>query len=334
VRPAIAFVVAVSACHHTTTPPLDKADLASAFIDAECTHLVKCKVFPDSDSCHRAYIGINFVVDATQFAAIDAGKVIYDGVAARECIDSYATASCDRTDESARISPEACDRILEGTMGAGASCALDNECVSKSCDIPVCVVQCCRGACTSGPAPTRQPVGGSCLSAPCAAGTYCDLTSEMCVPLVALNGSCMQDYQCVFGLACFGGSCAAAPIVGQTCTTPISCRDLGTTCNQTTKQCIDVGLPGAACTTAADCSQFYQCDATGHCAEGSGLGGPCMSSNDCFPDQTYCAIPTGQTAGMCAASQPDGGTCTDDRECASDHCEDTMSLCTPVPMCI
>jgi hypothetical protein len=321
------------ACHHAK-PPLDKTDLQSAFVDAQCTHLVSCGVFPDSNACHRAYTGYIFAVEPTKFAAIDAGKILYDGVAARECIDSYATASCDRTQQSARVSPDACDHVVEGTLDAGVSCVLDDECVSKKCDIPVCVVECCSGFCASGSAPTRAPVGGSCLSAACAAGSYCDLTSETCAPLVAKSGSCQQDYQCAYGLACFNGSCAPPPTLGQACTGLRSCRDIGTVCNQTSMQCIADGLPAAACASSADCSPFYRCDATGHCAEGSGLGGSCTTSSDCFLDQTFCAIPTGQTTGSCASSQADGGTCTADRDCAAGHCDETTSLCAAAPICL
>jgi hypothetical protein len=326
-------LAAIAACHAQN--PIAKQDLATAFVDAECAYLARCGLFPDAATCERAYIGVSFTVDATRFAAIDAGVIKYDGAAARTCIDSYASASCDLTAESARVRPDACDHVVTGTLGDGASCALDEECVSKRCTIPMCTVTCCKGTCTGNTAPTRQPIGGSCANVSCAAGGYCDITSFTCTALVAKGGSCTGDYQCAYGIGCIASSqtCGALPTIGQACPDN-RCRDLGTTCSASAA-CAKVGLPSASCTTRADCSQYYTCDATSHCAEGSAIGGPCASSGDCFPAHSYCAIPTGATAGTCAAPQADGtGPCTADRDCASNNCEDTTALCTELPSCV
>jgi hypothetical protein len=323
------WALVLVACH--TTTPLDRAHLAAAFVDAECHYLTKCGEFPDEASCHLAYTGLNFTVDADGLA-IDQHLALYDPIKARICVDATANASCDRTDASTRVSPEACDTVIRGTMGNGASCALNSECISQNCSIPICVVTCCRGSCVGDTAPARAPVGASCTGVACAAGAFCDLASRTCTKLFAAGQSCAAGYQCAYGLGCTGTplTCAALPKVGQACP-DMQCRDNGATCGAD-GVCHALGLPGAACATRADCSPYYICDSTGHCAESSTLGGPCMTSGDCF-DQTFCAIPTGQTAGVCAMPQADGSTCTQDRDCTSFHCEETIGMCTTPAVC-
>ena len=319
-------LLSIAACHHTT--PLAKEQLASAFVDSLCTYKVACGEFPDSASCHRAYLGVAFFVESTRFAAIDAGKIVYDGIAARDCMDAIATTLCDRTSQSARVTAEACDHIVAGTLHVGAPCTLDEECISLTCSIPIMTMQCSVGQCMGDTAPSRQLIGGSCANKnACAAGGYCDINSTTCVALVARGGTCTQDFQCAYGNGCVNGACAPLPVIGQACTT--ECRDDATACS-TGKQCVKLGLPGAPCATRADCSPYYTCDAGGHCAEGSSQGGPCMMNNDCF-DASYCG-----PAMTCAPPQADGATCVDDRDCTSSHCDCTATpaTCTSLPMCV
>jgi hypothetical protein len=310
----------------------------AAFIDANCTHDVACGLFPDSATCHVAYLGIDFGVDSSQIAAVKAGKVKYDASAARTCFNAIADAPCDQTAEAHRVLPPACAQVLAGTVGSGGNCVMDAECKSQSCNIPICVVTCCSGACVGDAPLVPAPVGSACggSAGPCVSDAFCDFTGTMtCTALYGSGMACQNDSECAFGLACAGSSapvCKTLPIVGEPCPDG-RCRDDGTTCSSTTQTCVKVGLLGAACTTNTDCSHFYTCGSAGAC-QATPIGGSCTSDNGCFESASYCALPTAGS-GTCAVPQANGDPCTNDRDCESDHCEDTLQppVCTDPPMC-
>lgn len=330
VRAAL-LVVAACAGNH----PIAAADVDAAYVDAHCAFLVRCGVLPDLATCHRAYLSTDFPLEASEVAAAIAGKIHYDGDKARECIDGYASAACDTTDPTSRTTPVACDQIVAGTVADSGTCVLARECVSSVCNIPVCVVDCCAGSCAGSAPPVRGKLGQACTLLPCESGAYCDGASTTCTALFTAGTSCIGDFQCAFGLGCAGAAgsktCKPLPKLGEACPDG-KCRDTGVVCNAA-MTCTKVGLVGAACTTAADCSQFYTCDPTGHCAEKSAVGGPCGFDPDCFDITTYCAVPTGQTLGTCAPAQANGGSCSADRACASEHCNDTTTQCAIAPIC-
>lgn len=329
-------LVVLGACGGSSGKTIAPGDLDAEFRDAVCAYKARCGSFPDEDSCHRAYVSISFALAASDFAAIDAGKVKYDGKAARTCVDAIAKESCDTTDLDGRSPPEACDHIVTGTLGDGASCVLSSECISQRCAIPICQVACCAGTCDGGTAPTRAKLGDACTNLPCVDGAFCDITAGTCVALHAQGDACSGSYQCDYGLGCIGTptQCQPLPQIGEPCPDGL-CRDDGVTCNAS-MTCVALGLPGDTCTPGGyDCSPYYTCDSSGHCADKSAQGGPCSSSFDCFDDGTYCAIPSGQTTGSCSPPQANGAPCTDDRDCASDHCEDSVTtpICTDEAVC-
>src|SRR5262245_12537746 len=65
-------------------------------------------------------------------AAIDDGRVSYDGSLARTCIDTVAAYGCG---ELLEREPEACRNALEGSVAEGGDCTLDEECRGEAyCD--------------------------------------------------------------------------------------------------------------------------------------------------------------------------------------------------------
>jgi hypothetical protein len=324
VRIAIALLV-LGACSGSTRSPIAARDLEAEYEQAECEYQARCGYFADVATCLGAYTGFHFAIDDSVIAEIDAKEVVYDGNAARTCVDSYANATCDTTDAAGRITPTACDKIFTGTLADSASCVNGHECLSQVCNIPVCVVACCAGTCTGSDIPHRAKLGEACTSLPCEQGSYCDFTSMMCVALYPAGTTCTGSFQCAYGTACAGTpkTCMALPKLGEACPDGM-CRDDGQVCTGGT--CVRVGLPGDACTVATDCSHFYTCAAGGTCGVRD-PGGVCMTDPDCFEANTYCA------AGACSPPQANGATCADDRECATDNCNDDTLLCSDPAIC-
>jgi hypothetical protein len=263
---------------------VDIEDYNETLVDADCDYLVRCHVFSNSESCKKTF-GQLLVDDPSIEAAIDAGKVKYDGDAAQDCFDALEDASCMRDSEQI----DACDRIFKGTIPDGGMCAFDEECVSDSCNVPDCTMACCTGTCTPGrPLPT---IGQPCTFE-CVEGAYCGNDST-CQAVLPKGAACEDSLACDRGLYCAGstgttaGTCAAYPKTGEPCTT--TCGAIGDRCANGT--CTPMGLLGAACASNNDCSFFYECDDTMHCAEQPQdprmpNGSMCTSSTDC--ESRYC----------------------------------------------
>lgn len=329
-------IVLLAACTSHTAAPIAVEDLDQAYADSECAYVARCGELPDVATCKGAYTGYHFpgIVLEDAIAAIGEGKIEYDGAAARTCVDAIASAPCDLTSQANRIASPACDRIFKGTIGDGAACGLNLECVSGACNVPTCNVTCCTGTCSGSAAPVRAKIGEACTILPCATGAYCESSSQTCTALAAAGATCAYSFQCAYGTGCIGSpkTCQPLPGLGKPCPDG-ACRDDGLVCNAA-KICAKVGLPSDACTTDLDCSHFYGCGASGVCGVRD-PGGACMVDSDCFEADTYCAIPLGQTTGTCSPPQADGSFCTDYCQCASDHCEDaaTPPTCTPEAVC-
>ncbi len=306
-------------------------DVPDAVRGEYCQFLTRCHLVQSESECKSLNIGLDFHIGASLRAAIDAGKVHYDGDKLGECYGDFGDQSCDRTSEDARApNGKACDEAITGTVGAGGVCAISEECISRECDVPDCPDACCQGTCTGDtPPPTRVALGGTCIeSSDCARG-YCDIAST-CVALKAAGTSCSSISECDYGLACAGTmrTCKALPTLGEACPDS-ACRDLGTYCNAS-MICAKVGLPGDACVTRADCSAAYVCDPTSHCALGPREGEACSNTLRCSQYGNFC-----NTATMtCKPRQADGATCSSDSQCTSFYCtDDTVRVCGPEPVC-
>jgi hypothetical protein len=109
------------------------------------------------------------------------------------------------------------------------------------------------------------------------------------------------------------------------------CRDAGLHCT-TDKVCARFGLPGDACATRADCSSYYTCDATLHCAVGAHQGEACSAMIRCNDIGNYCDSATM----ICTPPQPDGAACTSNSQCDSNNCAGTGTArtCAQDTVCI
>lgn len=308
---------------------VDIEDAPEVARDALCQHAAKCGLFPDKATCLAANFGIRFNLDPSLVIAINAGRVKYDGSKLAECYERFGDATCDRTDVDGRHILSGCTGAIEGTIGDGGACSIEEECISGVCNFTDCPDACCPGTCVGGTAPDREAeIGELCgEEALCVVGSYC--ASGMCATLKPADALCLSSTECDYGLGCAGTprQCKALPKLGETCSADNTCRDEGQYCNPTTMVCTQVGLPGDACSTTARCSVYYDCDpATMQCERGAAVGEACANNSDCFDYGTYCKV------NLCAPLEANGAACTDDDECKSDFCG-LSGTCVDEPSC-
>jgi hypothetical protein len=310
------------------------APYAAAQRDAYCRHLVVCGELESFDACKTMNLGVRFGPSASQRAAVDMGAVQFDGDRAQACVDALGARGCDPTREDNRRTPDACFDVLRGTLHADAACGIDEECISRSCDVPDCDMACCTGTCAGDEPPVPGALGESCAAAGCQRRLFCDADVDACVALQPLGGFCASSDQCREGFYCDPvGECAAAlPALHAVCT--MGCRDEGTRCSETSHTCVEVGLAGAPCVDSSECSPLYRCDATLHCSAGLPLGAPCTGTDRCVDIDAFCDIPLTEAVGTCTLPKDDGAPCQTDRQCQGDRCDPQSHLCAAAAICL
>jgi hypothetical protein len=268
-------------------------------------------------TCAMASVGTELPLDPRAAQAVAAGTLVYDADAAQACFDTIALFTCDRTDAPGRpttaselgINPPACGTIVHGADPFGARCVIGDAC---TCEPGGAQPLALGDACDSN---DRCPDGAFCTNP-------ATQTTMICAALLPRDAPCDAgaDLECAVGLACVAdrgvATCQPLPGLGEPCPHG-RCRDEGVTCSAGT--CVAAGLDGAPCSAAADCSRFYACDATGHCAPGPRLGEACTFY--CFDPDAYCDL----KVGTCIARAPDGTPCgsqfgRNDNACRSRYC--------------
>ena len=327
-RLALAFAV-LAGCGGDDGGPIDLEDLEPAIINSLCNLYVNCGLVEDQATCRLVFDDAD--VSASLIAAVEAGKVIYHEDKARECLNGIG-ASCERGAVSINDNSAACDETFEGTVAGGGQCAIDEECISRDCDVPSCQEACCQGTCV-GDAPVPRPtVGQSCAQNGSCVDSYCDFTTTTCMPHRAAGEACTSTSQCGLNI-CANQVCTKRPGPGEPCSDTTlggQCSLLGYRCSPTTSTCVPYALGGDACTTQSDCSEIYRCGDSGTCELGPRLGDTCgIDAEDCLGD-SYCEASTL----TCTAPKSNGASCMGDRECASDYCDFDTSTCISEPICI
>jgi hypothetical protein len=330
-RLALVLVFA-SACG---TGSVDFADYVAAYRHSQCDFLARCGEVADANVCFNSNLGFTLHIGPSYQAAIDMGKVHYDGAKAKDCFDQFANRSCDVTSASYRVTPAVCNEAVQGTIGDTGVCGLGAECKSFNCNIPACSMACCTGACVGDARATDIAIGQSCLTGSCVAGARCDFNTNVCVALKVAGDTCTSGSECGYNLGCTGTPrvCGVLPKLGEACPGG-SCRDAGTTCSGTPQTCVKVGLVGAACNVSSDCSSLYRCDGTKHCAAGIATGQTCTVADRCADYSAFCEITTG-TSGTCLLPKADGSSCSSNSQCQSYNCDMTAPrVCAVAPVCI
>jgi hypothetical protein len=300
---------------------ISATDYAGQEAAAFCDYEVRCGLFANQTSC-ISYGAI--YVDPSFSMLVDSGKVTFDGNAAQACLDALSTVPCDQTQMAARVTPSACNDIVTGTVAMSGTCEQNAECQSDACVLPDCGSACCTGSCGAAQAPAGS--GEPCVTRACDVGLACSETSQTCVPLGGSGAGCMLTEDCSYGLGCVGGECATLPAIGDPCPDG-ECADLGAVCNAQAT-CVMVGLPGAPCATAEDCSPFAACNGT-TCVALPTVGQPCATA---CSDGSYCTGNDGSGSGTCIAPAGNGAACTRGPQCASHYCG--SGGCEAAPVCI
>ncbi len=300
--------------------PIEQYEQAS--INAYCNKFVDCGLVDDLATCHT--LDLSIPAASTIVAAVRAGKIIYRGDKARECLDAIS-GTCERLAFHG-IAPLACSQIFEGTVPANGTCAFEQECISNEC-----AVQGCQGTCIGNEPPLGRPrVNESCANGATCLDSFCDPVTTTCTAYRANGSACTGAQECANN-ACNNLVCGSVPKTGEACDPSASpaCRDVGDTCNATSKTCVPFGLTGDACSTDVDCAPLYTCGVDSTCHLRSRLGDPCDGQNiaSCI-DRSWCDPTTQQ----CTALKADGLVCTSGEECVSGTCDSDQ--CVTPEICI
>jgi hypothetical protein len=256
-----------------------------------CASSVRCGELPDDATC-RAVTGVHL---EQIMADVASGKTIYDGTAAAACLDAIAAVGCNLSD-GLEDSPEACRKMLQGTVAVGETCFTDTECASQNCALPAACATgtCCAGSCA--PAIEQVAAGGDC-SGPqsrCVSTATCKVaagaTAPTCQPRVGLGEPCDGVPACTAGLWCQlpvaggAGTCVRFPGTGEACDAEtLPCDSSKDTCDVETNTCAPVLAVGAACGPGPQCAIYAVCDpGTMTCAVLGRPGDGCEGVGDCL----------------------------------------------------
>ncbi|HEX3345806.1 MAG TPA: hypothetical protein VHS09_14580 [Polyangiaceae bacterium] len=135
-------------------------------------------------------------------------------------------------------------------------------------DVPVCVAEAPPDAGMGGTMPSCSIDSAAGTDTCTATGAYCDPMMLVCMPQAGAAGKCDPSVvaSCLPGFYCVGsgmtaGTCAMAGPVGSPCTAAVMCDATGMCDAASTKTCVPILQPGAACTASNQCSSGV-CDPT------------------------------------------------------------------------
>jgi hypothetical protein len=125
--------------------------------------------------------------------AIKAGRIKYDAKKAAACLQQPAPAC---SWDPFPVASD-CDSVFAGTLAAGESCSLGEECASGNCGGSTCPPTCqAEGDWIGRPCPCTGHAGLTCINGACAFRNA--------------GAACAQDSDCERRLRCKGGTCALA----------------------------------------------------------------------------------------------------------------------------
>jgi hypothetical protein len=320
---AAAFLVAVAGCDGSGGA-IPFSQLESSELAAVCHLEVLCGAFPDLATCMSSDNPSPHLFD-TLGQDISSGKVVYDGVKARACVDTLnALSSCDRSALANLNLDPICgkDTIVVGTVPAGGPCFFSDECAAggtcQKTDSTCTSAECCPGNCLAMPPPVA--VGGDCsaVAATCVSGSVCvydrstSPSTATCQKPRAAGAPCVSINSCASPLYCdsTSGTCKSPVAEGGACDPSLGslgCDDGNDRCDPTTMVCTRRLPPRSACDpTNSGCVSYAACDATtSTCVERPLVGASCDPTNgpsclggSCDATTSICTLPL--TAGACS----------------------------------
>ena len=259
---------------------------------AVCRLAVLCRSYPAQATCLTSEQTQPHYYD-TLSQDIASGKVIYDGVSARACIDALnSVSSCSRNLLATSGLTPVCNKIFTGTVAAGGACFVSEECLGDASCLATASCssgQCCAGTCQASS--VTVPLGADCsgVGKVCVAGTVCvsDSTTgaSTCRQPVAAGGECHDSRACAAGLYCdlTSGICKALLATGAACDPSLNsadCENDYDRCDITTSLCTSPLNVGSACPNATQiCVSYASCDGTsGTCVARPVVGAACNAT--------------------------------------------------------
>jgi hypothetical protein len=222
---------------------------------AQCAHAVRCGSIGRSEeaSCRSRLASANNADSPTGYSyreALSAGRLSFDGVAARKCLDYYRALRCGEDGENSD-DHQACGRIYRPRVADGGTCRAGIECNSYTCD-------------TSGPVgcPGVCVPGSLCNRLTCDEDSFCDAQTRACVPRRPRGAACSPSFDhtsCQPGLVCIGGVCEVPQQSGGTCGGLTGLCAVGFYCDTDTVTCKPRLGAESLCGSSGECQDGLLC---------------------------------------------------------------------------
>ncbi len=338
------------------------AEFMVEVVQLRCQRLQTCGFLDaaQESSCETFLRSFNLDFDGIP-AALAAGRIAYDPIAAQGCLDAWSGSDCTYAGYALPIhttAVEACARVFSGNVAQGGACCFGFQCQDDAaCTAGKCAAPGPCGSCTpndnciNNACVARPDVGQTCAqdgSIRCKAGLVCiptaDYLSGTCGALGVAGDRCFNDFQtnpCGAGLYCdftlAQPVCALLATIGQDCGDTTACA-AGLLCphadtsTMTLGKCAPPIARDGACSLATSgdtgCKMFEQCNGT-TCDLDTVLGSTC--SMTC--DLGYCDLATN----TCKPAVPEGGACTPglDSQCEQrTACDAVTSTCSSASLCM
>jgi hypothetical protein len=277
-----------------TSGPIPLANVTAMFTQVRCEDRVRCRQYPDLDTCMES--------DPPWFeqpvAGVKAGRTQYDGNAAAECFDALRAQpwSCNQNDPSPPY-PPACLQIFKGTGARGAACFhFGADCSSAACNDTSCPSDgtCCAGVCDDPPDTAHPiPLGGDCsaFTAVCADALSCSASAgsltcvsvppglalgQDCNPNSSTSGYCPSNAKCEpSSSTLLGGTCTALPDEGDPCDPAANdCSTSYDYCDPVARTCVPKIAIGQPCPSGYGCVDYANC-VSGTCVSQKRPGETC-----------------------------------------------------------
>lgn len=299
-------------------------EFCTEYLDAYVAYIDSC--YPPSDTQLDAESISKRCLDVAQNA--EPGEFDFDGELAATCVQNLRTTPCAGIDTTI-LFPECLD-VVKGAQVTGETCHENsywfkiplNSCADGWCGRDTCPRTC---------HPWRQ-MGESCddsAGSECAPNLYCD--SNICVPLLEPNNSCVFSDRCVAEYACFNGFCQEAIPYGGPCSrSDDRCIGNSTCLGGSCRWNVETG---DTCEARRNCPVGDACidpdgegtGVLGTCEPWSLAGEPCggLFEQDCAPEldciDNFC-VPFGQAGEPCTQGKCVAGTWCRDVDVDADQC--------------
>jgi hypothetical protein len=313
------FALFVAACGEESAvvdDPITLEAFAQQHKDATCAYLARCGFFADAASCDASTHHDRRVLRSV--AAVTAGSLEFDPLAAKSCLDALGAESCEGEGVVSRSLRETCDAVFTGRAEEGAACFSASECAGFDavCE-GACDESCCEGVCTLAAAALAD--GAACDgSVPCSDSSHCaydDMGVGTCKPKIGAGEPCTAPDACTKGNACDpnSGACFKQAATGASCNpnlTADGCAHRNEYCDAASSKCTPLPGPGEPCATNAllvdgACAPYAECR-DGNCIARPSEGDAC-SNGACGADLRG-ALPSAVRCGdmdTCVARAPE-----------------------------